>query len=382
MDLNASKILLLSALTNQSGSGVRFWNIGKELAQHKHCALLLERSVAKNRKGEDSNLHSRSIHDTGLLWLDILRATWFNVFHGLRFRPDWVYALKPLPNSCLPALLLKHIYNCRIILDIDDLDFEYYSDGFTRRMVRASFEVFTPHFDLITTHNPHLRSFIVNEIGISPTKIHFLAQGTEAGKFIAAAPANGYRRRWGLNADDKVVIYCASLGITSDFQYILPMLISFLRKCEDTKILVIGDGTRRGEFSRDVETHGLQERLIFTGYLPHSDMAGVLKLARVGINYMAPTRANECRASIKVREYLAAGLNVVCNPIGDAEIFNDYVILCSRIEDFPEGIRKAFQGKNEARIRAAQQFVEKNYSWRPIIRDFLAYLTDFSKSVD
>jgi glycosyltransferase involved in cell wall biosynthesis len=379
MDLNVSRILLLSALTNQSGSGIRFWNIGKELAQHKHCALFLERSVAKNRKGENSKLYYRSIRDTGLLWLDILRAMCFNAFHGLRFRPDWVFALKPLPNSCLPALLLKYIYNCRIILDIDDLDFEYYSDGLKRRSVRASFEVFTPHFDLITTHNPHLKNFIINEIGILPTKIHFLAQGTETNKFAGAPPAQGYQRSWGLNADDKVAIYCASLGLTSDFQYILPMLISFLRKYHDTKILVIGDGTKRAEFFRDVEAHGLQERLIFTGYLPHSDMPGVLKLAQVGINYMVPTRANECRASIKVREYLAAGLNVVCNPTGDAEIFKDYITLCSSIEDFPEAIRMAFQGKNEARIKAGQQFVETNYSWRPIVKDFLAYLADFSK---
>ena len=379
MDLVVSRILLLSALTNQSGSGIRFWNIGKELAQHKHCALLLERSVAKNRKGENSKLLYRSIHDTGLLWLDILRATWFNAFHGLRFRPDWVFALKPLPNSCLPALLLKQIYNCRIILDIDDLDFEYYPEGCKRRSIRASFERFTPHFDLITTHNPHLRSFIIDEIGIAPTKIYFLAQGTETDKFTGAYPAQGYQRRWGLKADDKVAIYCASLGITSDFQYILPALISLLRQYDDTKILVIGDGTRRDEFFRDVEAHGLQERLIFAGYLPHSDMPGVLKLARVGINYMAPTRANDCRASIKVREYLAAGLDVVCNPTGDAEIFKDYVTLCSRIEDFPAAIRRAFQGKNQARIRAAQQFVETSYSWRPIVKDFLAYMADFSK---
>jgi len=379
MDLNISRILLLSALTDQSGSGIRFWDIGKELAQHMQCALFLERSVAKNRKGENNKLHYRSVRDTGLLWLDILRATWFNAFHGLRFRPDWVFALKPLPNSCLPALLLKHLYNCRIILDIDDLDFEYYSDGFKRKSVRAFFEVFTRHFDLITTHNQYLRSFIIDEIGVVPTKIHFLAQGTETDKFIRAHPAQGYQRRWGINAEDKVAIYCASLGITSDFQYILPMLISFLRKYDDTKILVIGDGTRRDEFFRDAEAHGLRKRLIFTGYLPHSDMPGVLKLARVGINYMAPTRANECRASIKVREYLAAGLNVVCNPTGDAEIFKDYVTLCSRIEDFPEAIRKAFQGENQARIRAAQQFVETNYSWRPIVKDFFAYLADFSK---
>ena len=79
-------------------------------------------------------------------------------------------------------------------------------------------------------------------------------------------------------------------------------------------------------------------------------MPGVLKLGTVGINYMAPTKANQCRASIKVREYMAAGLNVVCNPVGDGEVFKDHVILCERIEEFPAAIKKnTMQYLNSAR---------------------------------
>jgi glycosyltransferase involved in cell wall biosynthesis len=118
----------------------------------------------------------------------------------------------------------------------------------------------------------------------------------------------------------------------------------------------------------------LQERIIFTGYLPHADMPMVLKLAKVGINYMAPTRANQSRASIKVREYLAAGLNVVCNPVGDAATFKDYVTLCTRIEEFPGAIRKALEEKNPESALEAQRFVERNFSWPHLVEDLLDHL--------
>lgn len=370
---------MLNALTEQSGSGVRFWSVAKELARQGHHLYFLERSIVRNGRVGGGEIRYRSVVDTGFLWLDTLRATWSNLIHGLAFRPHCVYALKPMPNTCLPALFSKYIFKRRIILDIDDLDFEYYPDGFKRQLVRFFFKLFPRHFDVVTTHNRYLQSFILDELGISPEKIYFLPQGIETRQFLETNPDERYQTKWNLKPIDDVVVYSASLGITSDFKHVLPMLVNLLRSCEDVKILIIGDGPRKQYFVKEVEAHGLQEHIIFAGYIPHADMAGVLKLAKVGINYMAPTKANQCRASIKVREYLAAGLNVVCNPVGDAEIFQDYVVLCPAIEEFPDAIRGALEINNHEMIREAQAFVENRYSWPSLVEDFLAYLMDTHK---
>jgi glycosyltransferase involved in cell wall biosynthesis len=368
------KILMLNALTEQSGSGVRFWSIAKELARQGHSLCFLERSISKNGRMRNDGIRYRSSLDTGIQWLDILRATWLNLFHGLRFRPHWVFVLKPMPNTCLPALLSKWLFKHKIALDIDDLDFDYYLHGPRRQLIRFFFRFFPPYFDLITTHNEYLRNFIIDDLGISAEKIYFLPQGIETEKFLQARPNQRYQEKWGIEPDDKVVVYSASLGITSDFEQVLPMLKDFVGKCENVKILVIGDGSRKPYFVNRVEAYGLQESIIFTGYLPHADMPMVLKLAKVGINYMAPTRANQSRASIKVREYLAAGLNVVCNPVGDAATFKDYVTLCNRIEEFPGAIRKALEEKNPESALEAQRFVERNFSWPHLVEDLLDHL--------
>jgi glycosyltransferase involved in cell wall biosynthesis len=374
MDLNAMKILMLNALTERSGSGVRFWSISKELARQGYSMFFLERSVSKNGRGGNTALPYRSTVDTGMLWMDIIRATLLNLYQGFVFRPQWVFALKPMPNTCLPALFLKYIFKSRIILDIDDFDFEYYPRGLRRHLVRFFLQLFPRHFDVITTHNNHLRNFIIDELGISSERVYFLPQGIETEQFLAADPNRRYQAKWNLNSNDNIVVYSASLGITSDFHHVLPMLVDFLKGRDDVKVLVIGDGVRRPHFVREVEAHGLRERMVFAGYIPHADMPGVLKLAKVGINYMAPTRANQCRASIKVREYLAAGLSVVCNPVGEAEIFADYVTFCSRIEEFPDAMSRALAGRTPESVEAAQRFVEFQYSWPRLIEDFLTYL--------
>ena len=373
------KILMLNALTEQSGSGVRFWSIARELSQEGHSLCFLERSIAKHGRLEKGRIRYLSTVETGFLWLDILRATWLNLLHGLAFRPEYVFALKPMPNTCVPSLLIKKICRSKVIVDIDDLDFEYYPKGFRRQLVRFFFKLFPRHFDVVTTHNRYLKDIIIDAFDISPEKIYFLPQGVESQKFLQAQQDNGYREKLGIKANDKVIVYCASLGITSDFQHVLPMLVDFLRSTDDAKILVIGDGVQRQDFVNKVKAQGLQKRLIFAGYIPHSDMPGVLKLAKVGINYMTPTKANQCRASIKVREYLAAGLNVVCNPVGETEIFTDYVTFCNTLEEFPEAISKTLAVKDPDRVRAAQEFVRAEYSWPPIVKDLLAYLVGTAK---
>ncbi len=367
---------MLNALTDQSGSGVRFWSIGKELARRGHSVMFLERSISKNGRTTEGEIKYRSTADTGFLCLDVMRATLFNFLHGLAFRPEYVLALKSMPNSCLPALLLKSLFGCRIILDIDDLDFEYYRDRLRRGLVRLWFTRFPPHFDLVTTHNPYLRNFILKDVSVPPEKIYHLTQGIEVERFLRASPDESSLQKYGVDVEDKVIVYSASLGITSDFTCVLPMLIELLHSCDDIKILVAGDGQRREHFIRSVQESGMEGRMIFTGYVPHSEMPGMLKLARVGINYMAPTVANQCRASIKLREYLAAGLKVVCNPVGDAEVFKDHVTLCSKIEEFPAAIRKALAVDDRDGVEKAQGFIERNYSWPRLVGDFLTCLTD------
>jgi hypothetical protein len=89
---------------------------------------------------------------------------------------------------------------------------------------------------------------------------------------------------------------------------------------------------------------------------------------------MAPTWANQCRASIKIREYLAAGLRVICNRVGDAELFKDYVTLCSNIEEFPAAMHQALIKQDLDSSRRGQEFVQRTFSWPPLVKGFVEYL--------
>ena len=57
------KILMLNALTERSGSGVRFWSISKELARQGYSLFFLERSIGKNgRRGEPGQSTKVAFH--------------------------------------------------------------------------------------------------------------------------------------------------------------------------------------------------------------------------------------------------------------------------------------------------------------------------------
>jgi glycosyltransferase involved in cell wall biosynthesis len=90
---------------------------------------------------------------------------------------------------------------------------------------------------------------------------------------------------------------------------------------------------------------------------------------------MRKSPVNDCRAILKIREYLACGLQVVCNDGGDAALFAD----CAYVEpDLPHVERRLalLLSKRIAVNAAGRRFVEEHFSWHSIIGAFLLYLRE------
>jgi len=299
----------------------------------------------------------------GNLYLDIVLSLLHNLTVLMRHADcDIYYCLKPAPNNGIPALLAR-LLGKRIILDIDDLDHGYFPPGIRLRISRFFFDRLPRWFELVTCHTPRLLEYVEHQLGIAANRRYFLPQGV-SDVFLEheGQPAE--------SAAPRSLAYAASLGITSDFDALLPMLSRLASRYPDLHIDIIGDGVRREDFERMAYDLGLEKQARFLGRVPHEDLPAVLARSRIGINYMKPSVTNECRAILKIREYLALGMTVVCNDVGDARSFAPYV----HVEDSLEGMEKAlerFLSKPPQTIAHGRLHVETNYRWGQIVSDFL-----------
>lgn len=359
------KILLVSPFTSYSGSAVRFWNIAIQLSKQGHSVVYVERKPAGAKPFlNDPDVRYYCSPTFRNLYFDILFSTAYNLFILLKNLDCTVYyALKPAPNNCIPALAAK-LFGKRIFLDIDDLDYGYLPQGFRRNLAYYFFSFFPRFFEIITCHTDKLKEFIITKLKIKPDKIYFLAQGISQ-EFLSID----------IDVVERIprsIVYAATLGITSDFGDLIPTLANICKKYPDTTISIIGDGVRKKEFETAIEKQGFLINCTLWGRVPHNELPELIARHWIGINYMRPSLTNDCRAILKIREYLACGLQVVCNNVGDVGKFKEHIF----IEGTCKGIEQrlvALLGKDNHTNQKGNSYIIDNYKWDGIIANFLRF---------
>lgn len=358
------KFLLVSPFTNASGSSVRFWNMAKAIANRGHRVVLAERSV----KG-GTPLHCCegivycSCPSSGIQLPDMVISLIFNFVLLLRHSDcDIFYALKPAPNNCLPALAAKAAGK-KVILDVDDLDYAYLAPGPGRELFRWFFNRFPRFFHLVTYHTPRLADYLREHARVPDDKLYYFAQGVSP-EFIESGVSDP------ASVPPRSVIYVATLGITSDFGDVLSGFGALCTEYSDLSISIVGDGCRRAEFEQTAAERGIARNVTFTGTLPHRELPAVMARHRIGINYMRPSAVNQCRAILKIREYLACGLEVVCNDVGDVDLFHGYIHVAATIDGMFAVMRRLL-GSPRGNAAAGRDHIIRNYQWSTITGAFL-----------
>jgi glycosyltransferase involved in cell wall biosynthesis len=279
--------------------------------------------------------------------------------------PEFVFASKALPNSCISALSRRSA-KTKAILDFDDLEWSYWENNwFMKNSMLASERLFVKKFDYYTVHTIPLKNYLMKEYNIPEERILFFGQGIDYKMFSKAKP----------DKNSKKIIYAAHLGTAAkDITEIFKVFSKVNASFPDWRLEVIGDGMFRKDFEKKAAE--LSENIVFAGYVRHEKIPEKFSQSALAVNYMADSLANKYRSSIKVREYLAAGLPTVCNEIGDVSLFSEY------IESFPTGNFKAFEktlskvisNPRNSKALKGKEFVRKNLDWKVVAKKFLKEL--------
>ena len=362
------KLLLVSPFTSTSGSAIRFWNIALQFKARGYTVVYIDRGSRTGRPlYQTEGITYRTGPKVSPLFLDILLSTLFNTYMLLRNCDCSVYyACKPAPNNGLPALIAK-LLGKKILLDIDDLDYAFLPPGITRSVSRFFFHLFPRLFPLVTCHTSRLLAYCRETLNINDCRLYFLKQGVSS-EFLRIVPSDHQTRK-------NSIFYAATLGITSDFEDLIPMLDGICRSYADATITIAGDGARRPVFEESMKQRGLSKTVTFIGQVDHDKLPEIMTTHYIGINYMRPTDANDCRAILKLREYLACGLHVVCNNTGDAQDFAEVAYVEPDIGGMERRIIQLLNQPVEKNT-AGRRFVEQRYEWNVIFSDFIKTLAD------
>ena len=164
--------------------------------------------------------------------------------------------------------------------------------------------------DLLSANNPAMADYC-QELGkrTKATLVHY--PPLDLSHFQNAKRDQGLRRSLGLNDTDQVLVYMGSFFYFSGLKAALKEFAKLVANDRNFKFLMIGGGEQDFELKKLVQDIGIQDQVVFTGFIEYRELPNYIKLADVAVNTLEPTLVATVAFPNKVLQYMAAGLPVV-----------------------------------------------------------------------
>ncbi|MBN3040654.1 MAG: hypothetical protein JW867_05965 [Candidatus Omnitrophica bacterium] len=352
------KILLINSLGPKYGSTVRSRIIFKALKELGEDVWYVE----SNSDLDDINVFCISQANNILSFLlASLRRAWL-CFRGVY---DLYIIAKITPLTIFSIVTLK-LMKKKFIVDCDDLDSEFQSTNF-RKKISSFLEKKVPRrLPRITTHNNYLtyylRSYKAREVNILPQCIDtdIFDPGLYDPEKIVQAK--------GLRGKIILTFLCTfTEGGMRDIDLILEALKKITVKIDNTHLFFIGGGLLQEAFREKLKEAGIDDYSI-TGFIPQKEVAELLAISNICLIYMRDNLGNKMRVSFKTLEYLSMNKKVIgCLTGYTKDALGEFCTLSNfNPQSLSQEIIKAIDSKDFSAKPHAREHIIANFSYHTL----------------
>jgi glycosyltransferase involved in cell wall biosynthesis len=347
------------------------------------------RQAGANIRSFDLNKFSQNgeiVQPKSRAWLKKRLSRYLNELNALlsnvgTFRREWKIVSAEKPDAILvrynllsvSAAMIARLKRIPFILEVN-APMALESRQFNHRVVHLPFlpewieRVNLRLANKVVTVSQALKNYFV-EAGIDSHKIHVVPNGVSIDAFRPEANSATVRQQ--LKLGDAVVV-----GFVGSFHYWhgVDQLNVFVKelalKYQRVKFLFVGSGPLKDECEAAIQKAGLQDRVVFTGYIDHKSVPDYLAAMDITLApyphmdffYFSP---------LKLFEYMAAGKAVVASRIGQiSEMIDDGQSgLMFEPGNFQEMLAKTSELIENKELRerlgrSARKTILDGYTWR------------------
>jgi glycosyltransferase involved in cell wall biosynthesis len=218
---------------------------------------------------------------------------------------------------------------------------------------------------VLTNSNP-VRDRLVNEDGFAAGKLRVILNGVDTDRFHGPS----HRARYFPDVAGKIVVAVGNMhSDVKGHPWLIGAAPAVVREFPDTQFVLVGDGTERARFERQVVELGLSRNFTFLGQ--RRDVPEILSSSDIAV--LASRSEGMPNA---VLEYMAAGLPVVATAVGgNRELLQNgttgYPVPPENSEALAEAILGCLR-KPEGARRVAENgraMVERKFSFDRLVRE-------------
>jgi PEP-CTERM/exosortase A-associated glycosyltransferase len=238
-----------------------------------------------------------------------------------RVRPDILHAHSPVLNA-LPALRVGKrlgipvVYEVRAFWEDAAVDHGTTAEGSLRYRLTRSLETRAlKRANHVFTICEGLRSDIVAR-GIAAEKVTVIPNAVDIALFDVGGIADpALKHRLGL-VDCTVLGFIGSFYAYEGLDLLLAALPQILAKVPNVRVLLVGGGPQDAALKAQAQSLGLQDKVIFTGRVPHAEVQRYYDLVDVLAYPRHSMRLTELVTPLKPLEAMAQGRLLVASDVG------------------------------------------------------------------
>lgn len=158
-----------------------------------------------------------------------------------------------------------------------------------------------------------VKDFYIRNIGVHPEKITVIPNGIDVGYFDSIIPDQKLRESLGIKSSDFVIICVANLHINKGHRYLLEAFENVFKKHQNTRLLLVGDGTERNNLEKQTQGYASKNNISFLGR--RVDVPQLLKISDL---FILPTLFEG--QSNAIMEAMTSGLPIITTDIPENKI--------------------------------------------------------------
>lgn len=290
-------------------------------------------------------------------------------------KPSIIHAHSPVLNA-IPAIRVGRelgipvVYEIRAFWEDAAVDHGTYKEqGLKYKLVKSMETRACRRVNSVITICEGLRADLVSR-GIPAEKITVVPNAVNAEDFTPCERDPELARKWGLEGAF-VVGFLGSFYRYEGLDLLLEAVARLATEQSNLKLLLVGGGEMESALKEQARVLNINEKVIFTGRLPHDQMPAIYSLVDVLVFPRKRMRLTDLVTPLKPLEAMAMGKSLIASDVGGHEelIQNGETGLLFRADDPANLIESLVRLISDVELRRClglkgRKWVESEKNWR------------------
>jgi len=286
---------------------------------------------------------------------------------------DIVHFQKCHHYAAIPVVFAAYLKRKPLHYDWDDWEemiwYESCGRSLHSRFIGFSFKVlerFLPILsDTVSVASKSLRDLAIR-FGVRQENIYLVPVGADLESFHPGIDGNGVRQAY--NIHNRLVLYIGQLHGAQYIDLFIKSASIVLHKDQNVTFMIVGEGFMERILKDLVYELGIEDKVIFTGSVPHHRIPEYIAAADVCVATFRDTAVTRCKSPLKIVEYMAMGKAIVASNVGEVRNMLGGVgilVESGNFHSLASGILRLLpdRGLRENLGRFARFRAERSYNW-------------------